>query len=79
LRMVLGRGLILVIAGIAIGVAAGFAATRLLSSELWGVSAGDPLTFSAVIAVVVMIGAAACFLPARRATRFDPLVALRDE
>ncbi|HXA56099.1 MAG TPA: ABC transporter permease [Candidatus Acidoferrum sp.] len=79
LRMVLGRGLILVIAGIAIGVAAGFAATRLLSSELWGVSAGDPLTFSAVIAVVVMIGAAACFLPARRATRVDPLVALRDE
>jgi ABC-type antimicrobial peptide transport system permease subunit len=79
LRMVLRKGLALVIAGIAIGLAASFALTRLLASELWGVSASDPLTFSAVVAVVVTVGAAACLLPARRATRVDPLIALRDE
>jgi putative ABC transport system permease protein len=79
LRMVLRKGLALVIAGIAIGLAASFAVTRLLASELWGVSASDPLTFSAVVAIVVTVGAAACLLPARRATRVDPLIALRDE
>jgi putative ABC transport system permease protein len=79
LRMILGKGLILVTTGIAVGLAAGFAITRLLSSELFGVSSADPLTFFAVVVVVLVIGCAACFLPARRATRVDPLVALRDE
>jgi len=79
LRMVLSKGLALVIAGILIGLATSFVANRLLSSELWGVSASDPWTFSAVVAVVVAVGVAACLLPARRATRVDPLVALRYE
>jgi putative ABC transport system permease protein len=79
LRMVLRKGLGLVLAGILIGLAASVAFTRMLASELWGVSASDPWTFSAVVMVVVAVGAAACFLPARRATRVDPLIALRYE
>jgi putative ABC transport system permease protein len=79
LQMVLTKGLSLVIAGILIGLATSFAVTRLLSSELWGVSASDPWTFCAVVAVVVLVGAMACLLPARRATRVDPLIALRYE
>ncbi|HKV47423.1 MAG TPA: ABC transporter permease [Candidatus Acidoferrales bacterium] len=79
LRMVLGRGMVLVIAGSVTGVATGLAVMRLLSSQLWGVSASDPLTFSIVVLVVVAVGAAASFMPARRATCVDPLVALREE
>ncbi|MGH9575366.1 MAG: FtsX-like permease family protein, partial [Candidatus Acidiferrales bacterium] len=79
LRMVLGKGLALVILGSAAGVAISFVATRILSSQLWGVSPSDPLTFSIVILVVIVVGAAASFLPARRATRVDPLIALREE
>jgi putative ABC transport system permease protein len=79
LRMVLSKGLGLVIAGILIGLATSFAANRLLSTEIWGVSASDPWTVSAVVAVVVLVGAVACLLPARRATRVDPLIALRYE
>jgi len=79
LRMVLSKGLGLVIAGILIGLATSFAVTRLLSSEIWGVSATDPWTFSAVVGIVIAVGAAASLLPARRATRVDPLIALRYE
>jgi putative ABC transport system permease protein len=79
LRMVLSKGLGLVIAGILIGIATSLAANHLLSSEIWGVSASDPWTFFAVVAVVVLVGGVACLLPARRATRVDPLIALRYE
>jgi putative ABC transport system permease protein len=79
LRMVLNKGLTLVTAGILIGLATSFGVTRLLSSELWGVSASDPWTFSVVVAVVIAVGTAACLSPARRATRVDPLIALRYE
>ena len=78
-RMVVGKGLGLVGAGIVIGVGASFGVTRLLSSELFGVKPTDPLTFVAVVFVVLLVGAAASFLPARRATRVDPLIALRYE
>ncbi len=79
LRMVLGKGLFLVIAGSVVGVATGLIVTRLLASQLWGVSANDPLTFLVVVAIVVAVGATASFVPARRATRVAPLTALREE
>jgi predicted permease len=78
-RMIVGRGLVLVGVGIAVGTAASFAVMRLVASELYGVTPRDPATFASVVAVVLLVGAAACFLPARRATRVDPLVALRYE
>jgi|SRR5215472_4688849 len=79
LRLVLLNGLRLVAVGALIGLLASFGLTRFLVSEIPGVSATDPLTFSAVVMVVVLVGLAACVLPARRAASVDPLVALRYE
>jgi putative ABC transport system permease protein len=79
LSMVLRKGMRLIAAGILIGLLASFGLTRLLASQIWGVSATDPLTFSAVVVIVVAVGLMACLLPARRATQVDPLVALRYE
>ncbi len=79
LRMVLGMGSRLVGLGLAIGFVVSLAATRVLSSQLWGVAPHDPLTLASVIVVVAIAGAAACVFPARRATRVDPMVALRYE
>jgi len=77
--MVLRMGLWLVGTGLAVGLGASLAANRVLASELWGVSARDPLTFAAVAVVVLVAGVAACWFPARRATRVDPTIALRFE
>jgi predicted permease len=79
LRMVLQKGLVLLAAGISIGLFASYGLTRFLKSQIWGVSATDPWTFGAVVALVVITGLAACLLPARRAASVDPLVALRYE
>jgi putative ABC transport system permease protein len=79
LRMVLRKGFALLVVGISIGLLASLGLTRFLSSQIWGVSATDPWTFGAVAALVVGVGLAACYLPARRATEVDPLVALRSE
>jgi len=79
LNLVLGKGLMLVAAGVAIGVLASLALTRLLASQLWGVSPTDRWTFAGVSAVLLVSGMAACFLPALRASRVDPTVALRHE
>ena len=79
LRMVLGMGSRLVGLGLAIGLVASLAATRVLSSQLWGVAPHDPLTLAAVVVVVAAAGTAACLFPARRATRVDPMIALRYE
>jgi putative ABC transport system permease protein len=79
LRHVLLNGFRLVGAGIIIGVTAGFVLTRLLASQISGVSTTDPWTFGAVITVVVLAGLAACLFPARRAAAVDPLIALRYE
>jgi len=79
LGMVLRSGLGLIAAGVAIGLAASAGLTRLISSELWGVSATDPWTFALVVTVLAASGFAACLLPAWRAARVDPTRALRYE
>jgi ABC-type antimicrobial peptide transport system permease subunit len=75
--MVLGQGLRLVLAGLAAGVAASILLTRLMNSLLYGVSAYDPVTFLGVAMLLIAIAALAGYLPARRASRIDPLTALR--
>jgi ABC-type antimicrobial peptide transport system permease subunit len=65
--------------GIALGLAAAFAFTRLLSSELYGVSSADPLTYAGVAIVMAMVTLLASYIPTRRAMRVDPLIALRGE
>jgi putative ABC transport system permease protein len=77
LRLVGLMGLRLVAAGAAIGLLGTFAATRLIAAELWGTSRHDPLTLIAVVVMIAVVGLAACYFPARRATRVDPLNALR--
>ena len=79
LQMILTKGARLLAAGILLGLFASYGLTRFMASQIWGVSATDPWTFSAVAALVVVVGLGACFLPARRATRVDPLIALRYE
>jgi putative ABC transport system permease protein len=78
-RMVLRMGLQLVGLGVGIGLLASFAVTRVIANQLWGVSPRDPLTLVVVVAVVALAGLAACYFPARRATKVDPLIALRYE
>ena len=79
LQMVLKQGAKPAFIGIALGLAAAIGLTKLLSSLLFGVSAHDPLTFTAVAAILLLVTLAACYIPARRATRVDPIVVLRHE
>jgi putative ABC transport system permease protein len=82
LRMVIGQGLRLAVAGVAIGALASVVFARLLTSFshlLYGVGPNDPLTLIAVSAVLISVALLACYLPARRAARVDPMVALRNE
>ncbi|MDE3153652.1 MAG: ABC transporter permease [Acidobacteriota bacterium] len=77
--LVLGLGLKLLVAGAAVGVAGAWAVTRGLSGLLYGVTATDPLTYAVLAALLVAIGTVASYIPARRATRVDPMTALRSE
>ncbi len=79
LRLVLGHGVKLTVVGVFVGSAGALALTQLLTHLLFGVSARDPLTFLGVAGVLMAVGLAACYVPARRATRVDPMVALRYE
>jgi putative ABC transport system permease protein len=79
LRIIVGEGVRLALVGVAAGLAGALLLTRLLRSFLFGVGTSDPVTFAAVAVILTLVGAAASYFPARRATRVDPLVALRYE
>jgi putative ABC transport system permease protein len=79
LRLILGQGTKLALIGVAIGVAAAFGLSRFLSSLLYGVKPTDPLTFLGVTIMLVLVTLLACYIPARRAMRVDPMVALKYE
>jgi putative ABC transport system permease protein len=79
MRLVLGRGLGIAAAGVALGVIGSLAVTRLLTSQLYGIRPTDPSTLAAAALVMVLVALLACYVPARRATEMDPAVTLRSE
>jgi putative ABC transport system permease protein len=79
LKMAVGQGFKLVLAGVAIGLAAAFVLTRVMASLLFGVSATDPVTFITISLVLISVAVLASYIPALRASRIDPMVALRHQ
>jgi putative ABC transport system permease protein len=79
LKLVIAQGMALALAGVGIGLAAALALTRFISGLLFGVSATDPITFASVAALLALVALLACYVPARRASKVDPMVALRCE
>ena len=79
LRMALGEGMRIVVIGLALGIAGAAMMTRIFQSMLFGVGPADPITFISVSTILAGVALLACYIPARRATRVDPLVALREQ
>jgi putative ABC transport system permease protein len=79
LRLVFGQGLILLLVGTALGLGGAFALTRWIRTLLFEITATDPLTYVGVVGLLTVVALLACYIPARRATKVDPLVALRYE
>jgi putative ABC transport system permease protein len=79
LKMILKQGMVVTSAGLAIGIAASLALTRVMKGLLFGVSATDPATFATIALLLAGVALGACYLPARKATKVDPMIALRQE
>ena len=79
LASVLGRGLIVSVTGIVVGLVASLSLTRIIETALWGVTATDPVTYAVVMLTLFAVACLACYVPARRALKVDPLVAMRQE
>jgi putative ABC transport system permease protein len=79
LRMAIGEGMLVVAVGLIVGIGGALAVTRVFRSMLFGVDATDPITLAVVAGILASVALLACYIPARRATRVDPIVALRVE